>query len=158
MNAPEPLCRLAEELLTFPPGPLAHQVRVIALPAGQHRVFRRLVEGWSDDFFWLTLPRLRRGVLCRRLLRQEAEGFPPPDGVFVSAPRLLLPEDGSELCYAMEYYFRFALPPSLFCILTDTPGLEVALAGAWERYAARGAPPIGLRTLQWNQQTGHRCP
>ena len=95
---------------------------MIALPAGQHRVFRRMVEGWSDDFLWLTLPGLRRGALCRRLLRQEVEGFPPPDGVFVSAPQLLLPEDAAELCCAMEYYFRFALPPSLFCILTETPG------------------------------------
>lgn len=146
MNAPDPLCRLAEELLTFPPEPLAHQVRVVVLPAGQHRPFRRMVEGWSDDFFWFTLPRLRRGELCRRLLLQEAEGFPPPDGVFVSAPQLLLPEDAAELCCAMEYYFRFALPPSLFCILTETPGLGAALSGIWPRYAARGAPPIRLQT------------
>lgn len=121
------LYRLAERTLAFPPGQLAHQVKVVVLPARQHTTFRRIVEGWNDDFLWLTLPQLRQGGLYRQLLRWETEGFPPAEGVFVSATHLLLPEDAEDLCPAIEYYFRFALPPSLFCILSDKPGLGQAL-------------------------------
>lgn len=136
------LCRMAEKALAFPIGSPVHRIRVLLLPAKQHEAFRRLMESRSDEYLWLPLTRLRQGALCRRLLWQEAEGLPPPEGVFVSAPRALLPEDAQDLCPAMEYYFRFALPPSLFCILTDIPGLAAALSLAWSRFAPPGAPPV----------------
>ena len=132
----ESLYRLAERALAFPPGQLAHQVKVLLLPTRQCVAFRRIVERWSDDYLWFTLPQLRQGELYRRLLRQEAEGFPPADGVFVMAPNVLLPEDAEDLCPAIEYYFRFSLMPSLFCILTANPRLESALQKAQARFAA----------------------
>lgn len=128
---------------TGPPGPVSlelppvaspHQVKVMLLPAERHRAFRRRMEKQTDSLLWLTRAQLQQGELCRQLLRWEAEGFPPPEGVFVSWPGALVPEDADDLCPAMAYYFRFALPPSLFCVLTDTPALGPALAAAWERY------------------------
>lgn len=135
-DKPGTLYSLAENTLELPPGQLAHQVKVIRLPARQHAAFRRIVERWSDTFLWFTLAELQQGKLYRRLLWLEAEGFPPPDGIFVSAPHILLPEDAESLCPAIEYYFRFALPPSLFCILTNVPGLESALQKARSHFNA----------------------
>lgn len=125
---PAPVC------LEIPPKASSHQVTVFLMPAERFAAFRRRVEKQTDNILWLTQSQLRQGELCRQLLRWEAEGFAPPDGVFVSWTQALLPEDADDLCPAMEYYFRFALPPSQFCVLTTNPGLGTALAGAWERY------------------------
>ncbi len=125
---PAPVC------LELPPKTSPHQVKVFLLPAECFAAFHRNVEKQTDNILWLTRSQLRKGELCRQLLRWEMEGFAPPDGVFVSWPQALLPEDADDLCPAMEYYFRFALPPSQFCVLTTNPGLGTALAQAWARY------------------------
>lgn len=137
-TAGQPPDRLAAAMLDVPPGAAGLQVRAVVLPAKQwFASLRRAVERQSDMYLWFTLPQLRRGALYDRLLRWEAEGFPPPEGVLVAAPRVLLPEDADDLCPAIEYYGRFALSPSLFCILTRSPALGPALEQAWGRFCPR---------------------
>lgn len=142
----QPLRTLAESVLESPTGQPAHQVKVIVLLPQRQDAFRRIVEQWSDNFIWLTQEQLRQGNLCRQLLRWEKEGFPPPDGVFVSMPQPLLPEDADDLCPAIEYYFRFALFPSLFCVLTTSPDLAKFLTQSWAQYTQPGSP--ASRSLQ----------
>lgn len=138
-----PLPRLVQAALALPPVRSGYRVRLILLPGPEQQPFRRLVEAEGEDCLWCTGAQLRQGGLCRRLLRWQAEGFPPPDGVFVAMEHPLLPEDAADLCPAVEYFHRFSLQPALFCVVTDSPALGPALVQAWDRFAAENLPPAG---------------